>query len=247
MTMVALRINLTDCHRRVLTMLRLTLLSDTQLLLQTPGPAEARTCVLEAPHADTESYRFTQVTEEISARDDPECEKERPYGDRLRVFRGTMLQESTGKELKVVFKVAYDEPCLLLLANEAEIYTEHLVKVQGEYVPRMYGSFVGETDEGKTRVTVLEDWGEELRIPLKVQPVKFRCDLSHSHDRRATLNHFTRLPGCWLSKLFWKFIVELTWCITTSPTVTSSSRPLPLGIGQCSSTSPRRYCIQTNA
>ncbi|RDX45519.1 hypothetical protein OH76DRAFT_943457 [Lentinus brumalis] len=198
MTMVALRINLTlsspiDCHRRVLTMLRLTLLSDTQLLLQTPGPAEARTCVLEAPHADTESYKFTEVTEEISARDDPECEKERPYGDRLRVFRGMMLQESTGKELKVVFKVAYDEPCLLLLANEAEIYTEHLVKVQGEYVPRMYGSFVGETDEGKTRVTVLEDWGEELRIPLKVQPVKFRLlvvkALLEIHRRANVVHH----------------------------------------------------------
>ncbi|RPD55437.1 hypothetical protein L227DRAFT_656884 [Lentinus tigrinus ALCF2SS1-6] len=155
-------------------MLHLTILSDTQLLLQTPGPADARTSVLEAPHADTENYRFSKVTEEISARDDPEREYGRSYGDRLRVFRGTMLKESTHEELGVVFKIAYDEGCLRLLAHEAEFYTTHLVPVQGLSVPRMYGSFVGETDEGRTRVTVLEDWGEQLRVPLMMQPVKFR-------------------------------------------------------------------------
>ncbi|RPD55441.1 hypothetical protein L227DRAFT_656888 [Lentinus tigrinus ALCF2SS1-6] len=155
-------------------MLHLTILSDTQLLLQTPGPADARTSVLEAPHADTENYRFSKVTEEISAQEDPEREDGRPYGDMLRVFRGTMLKESTHEKLGVVFKIAYDEECLQLLAHEAEFYSTHLVPVQGRSVPRMYGSFVGETDEGRTRVTVLEDWGEQLRVPLMMQPVNFR-------------------------------------------------------------------------
>ncbi|RPD55411.1 hypothetical protein L226DRAFT_562729 [Lentinus tigrinus ALCF2SS1-7] len=158
-------------------MLYLTILSDTQLLLQTPGPADACTSVLEAPHANTENYRFSKVTEEISARDDPEREDDRPNGDMLRVFRGTMLKESTHEELRVVFKIAYDEECLQLLAHEAEFYATHLAPVQGRSVPRMYGSFVGETDEGRTRVTVLEDWGEQLRVALMMQPVKFRKEI----------------------------------------------------------------------
>ncbi|KAI9060730.1 hypothetical protein FKP32DRAFT_1595048 [Trametes sanguinea] len=102
-----------------------------------------------------------------------------------------MRREPTGEEFAIVFKVGYGDG-LKLLSREARRYAGPLVQLQGQAVPRMYGSFVGHTDEGKTRVSVFEDCGKQLRAPLMMQPLKFRQAVVNSLvqiHRSADLMH----------------------------------------------------------
>ncbi|KAF9010255.1 hypothetical protein BDQ17DRAFT_1226862, partial [Cyathus striatus] len=69
----------------------------------------------------------------------------------------------------VALKFAMRDDLIADLVEEADAYTGALKPVQGSAVPRCYGLYVGEGDEGQTiACLMLEYWGESLRQRMQI-------------------------------------------------------------------------------
>ncbi|KAI0800077.1 hypothetical protein C8Q74DRAFT_1444068 [Fomes fomentarius] len=84
-----------------------------------------------------------------------------------------MLVIEAGKSYDVVCNLACGRQAFEVLQEESKVY-DKLRPLMPDYVPNVLSFYTGETYEGRTSVLVMQDAGEELRVPLRQQPLKFR-------------------------------------------------------------------------
>ncbi|KAA1473268.1 hypothetical protein DENSPDRAFT_839719 [Dentipellis sp. KUC8613] len=109
-----------------------------------------------------------------------------------RVFRAQLVSPSTGLQHDVICKLAYEQRSMDCVATEARFYSGKLKHLQGVYVPRYHGHFVGRTDKGAISCIVLDYAGEELDVLFLALPIDFKraliCAMIAIHD--AGVRHF---------------------------------------------------------
>ncbi|KAK7062818.1 hypothetical protein VNI00_000312 [Paramarasmius palmivorus] len=110
----------------------------------------------------------------ITVQVDPKTDSD--YCSDSPVFRAYIkdtLQRQDGTQ--VVLKFAFREDFVDDLAQEAEVYRNALEPLQGSAIPRCYGLFTGEGEEGQEiACLVLEYCGESLDQPFCLLPLDVR-------------------------------------------------------------------------
>ncbi|TFY80402.1 hypothetical protein EWM64_g3613 [Hericium alpestre] len=96
--------------------------------------------------------------------------------NRINVYRGKVLVRSSpdSPSVDAVCKIAYGRRALEGLDNEARLYLGKLKHLQDVFIPKSYGYFIGDTDEGPTGCLVLEYCGEPVVQMLKFVDPAFR-------------------------------------------------------------------------
>ncbi|TBU41401.1 hypothetical protein BD309DRAFT_965351 [Dichomitus squalens] len=92
----------------------------------------------------------------------------------LRVKLRPEASDVSVNDLTVICKVGWGRIHAQKIKKEAELYRDKLSHLQGDGLPWVYGCYDGVTDEGVTRVLVLEDCGQPLHKPLMECPATFR-------------------------------------------------------------------------
>ncbi|RPD54219.1 hypothetical protein L226DRAFT_494662 [Lentinus tigrinus ALCF2SS1-7] len=80
-----------------------------------------------------------------------------------------------GSEKVAICKVAYGKRRADLLKKEADLYREKLAPLQGQWVPIIYGCYLGQTVEAWTCILVMQDCGVPLPRPLMMLPPQLRA------------------------------------------------------------------------
>ncbi|RPD54253.1 hypothetical protein L227DRAFT_355484 [Lentinus tigrinus ALCF2SS1-6] len=95
--------------------------------------------------------------------------------DDVDVFRSviTTLEDSSFRFLAVC-KVAYGFEEVEALEREVGFYQRELRHLQGKYIPRLFGYFVGTTVRGTTAALVTSDEGRPLLKPFACLSLQFR-------------------------------------------------------------------------
>ncbi|CAA7257502.1 unnamed protein product [Cyclocybe aegerita] len=116
--------------------------------------------------------------------DDPD--DERPYRNhnhtfvrhappRLSSSDSSSSEDDAGPATTVALKFAMRDDFIADLVEEAQVYAGPLATLQGRTVPRCYGLFVAENEDGQTiACLVLEHWGEVIRKPFRQLPIETR-------------------------------------------------------------------------
>ncbi|EJF59682.1 hypothetical protein BD309DRAFT_969341 [Dichomitus squalens] len=114
------------------------------------------------------------------------------------ILRVQLLPEpfdASVKELTAICKVGWGREHAQRVKKEAELCRDKLSHLQGDGLPWIYGCYDGVTDEGVTRVSVMEDCGQSLHVPLVECPPTFRylaCGmLVEVHKAGVIHNSFT--------------------------------------------------------
>ena len=89
-----------------------------------------------------------------------------------KVYRVSVFVKSLDREVDVVLKIGLGDWCSGL-RKEANIYS-FLKSTQGQYIPYFWGMYTGRVRERPCVVLVLEDCGDELKVPVYQQPFDFR-------------------------------------------------------------------------
>ena len=107
--------------------------------------------------------------------------------DYMQVVSGTLTQElpedtgpsdGTPTSWHVVAKIAFGPRRIEPLREEASVYNTKLSKLQGKYVPMVYGFYVGESCDGPVAILLMQDCGRRMVTALKGQPLDIRRVLS---------------------------------------------------------------------
>ncbi|KAA1473266.1 hypothetical protein DENSPDRAFT_779788 [Dentipellis sp. KUC8613] len=110
----------------------------------------------------------------------------------VRVFRVQLTCPSTGLVRDAVCKLAYGGRTMKRLAAEARFYSGKLSHLQGVCIPRFYGHFLGECEDGPVSCIVLEYCGEDVYTYCAEQPIEFKRALIYAviaiHE--AGVRHF---------------------------------------------------------
>ncbi|KAJ2972942.1 hypothetical protein NUW54_g12163 [Trametes sanguinea] len=80
-----------------------------------------------------------------------------------------------------------------VLKDEADVYRDKLAHLQGKWVPKLYGCYLGETNEGLTGILIMEDCGQPLPRPLCWLPPRYG---SLIYSPGASIKHEKDLPIC---------------------------------------------------
>ncbi|TFY83793.1 hypothetical protein EWM64_g212 [Hericium alpestre] len=87
------------------------------------------------------------------------------------VYKGTLFGES---ETQVICRLAFSRDARHRMANEARFYTSKLKDLQGVWVPRYYGFYVGNTTFGLTSCLVLSYCGVRIEGELEDLDTSFK-------------------------------------------------------------------------
>ncbi|KAI9060727.1 hypothetical protein FKP32DRAFT_1595044 [Trametes sanguinea] len=122
--------------------------------------------------------------------------KERVAKGRMQVFRVTLYGVVDDAVIDdgrtAICKVAYGKRGVEALKKEADIYREKLAHLQGKWVPKIFGCYVGETvREALTCILLMEDCGQPLPRMLYWLPPQQRAQVVHGLQQvhRAGLKH----------------------------------------------------------
>ncbi|RDX44567.1 hypothetical protein OH76DRAFT_1408981 [Lentinus brumalis] len=95
------------------------------------------------------------------------------HGD-VEVFRSTVTApDDASFHFQAVCKMGYG-PAIERVKREAGLYQQELKALQGRYIPRVFGLFVGTTSRGPTAALVMSYEGRQLKRPMGCLPLQFR-------------------------------------------------------------------------
>ncbi|KAI0705643.1 hypothetical protein C8Q76DRAFT_175117 [Earliella scabrosa] len=116
----------------------------------------------------------------------------------MQVVRGTMTEEisddtrgNVAPSWNVVAKIAFGPRRIDVLRAEARVYQTSLSKLQGKYVPLVYGFYVGESYDGPAGVLLMKDCGIRMATALKGHPLNIRLKVVEAmfHIHQAGIQH----------------------------------------------------------
>lgn len=111
----------------------------------------------------------TETTRNLGARELVFRSAEKIYENDASVFRGTLSRYS-GEDVTVVCKLEASEVAVRCLRHEATMYETKLRDMQGRYIPRFYGLYLGTIASEPAACLILEDCGITVgdfsKIPL---------------------------------------------------------------------------------
>lgn len=93
----------------------------------------------------------------------------------VHVFRATITSpQDAAFHFQAVIKFACSRETVDALKREAGFYQHQLRHLQGQYIPHMFGLFIGTTVQGEIAALVTSDEGRQLRKPFYHLPLQFR-------------------------------------------------------------------------
>ncbi|KAI9057563.1 hypothetical protein FKP32DRAFT_1598132 [Trametes sanguinea] len=97
----------------------------------------------------------------------------------------------TPRRRDVICKVAYGQRRIEALQKEADYYNTNLLSLQGTIIPRMYGCYRGDTEDGPTAVMILEYCGVRLgdSLGLYIASIRTQAVQALLAIHRAGLTH----------------------------------------------------------
>ena len=94
----------------------------------------------------------------------------------VQVFRATITsRQDPAFRLQAVCKIASCNETVSAVKCEAGFYQHQLRHLQGQYVPHLFGLFIGTSTWREIAILVTSDEGRQLGKPLYTLPLQFRC------------------------------------------------------------------------
>ncbi len=111
------------------------------------------------------------------------------------VFRSTVTApDDASFQFQAVCKMGYG-PAIERVKREAGLYQQQLKALQGRYIPRVFGFFVGTTSRGPTAALVMSYEGRQLKRPMGCLPLQFRCVCPSRRESYDGSSSSTIVPG----------------------------------------------------